>query len=193
MGQGAAKLDVAAYLVWENQQATRNELYRGEVFAMVGVRRVHGKVALNVAIALSRQLKGSPCEVFTESLKVQTDHNSIFYPDVFVTCDRADLQTELIFTAPTVIVEVLSESTQAYDRGLKFAAYRQIAALREYLLIDPDTRVVELYRRGAEGLFTLHDHTGQAQFSLTSIGCELTAADIFDGLDAHPQPDAAAA
>ncbi|MFM9880713.1 MAG: Uma2 family endonuclease [Burkholderiaceae bacterium] len=192
MGQGAAKLDVAAYLVWENQQATRNELYRGEVFAMVGVRRVHGKVALNVAIALSRQLKGSPCEVFTESLKVQTDHNSIFYPDVFVTCDRADLQTELIFTAPTVIVEVLSESTQAYDRGLKFAAYRQIAALREYLLIDPDTRVVELYRRGAEGLFTLHDHTGQAQFSLTSIGCELTAADIFDGLDAHPQSDAAA-
>lgn len=187
MGLAAKKLDLASYLHWEHQQATRNEFYRGEVFAMVGVRRTHGRVALNMAISLSRQLKGSPCEVFSESLKVQAAADMIFYPDVFVTCDAGDLKTDYIFTAPSVIVEVLSESTQAYDRGLKFAAYRQIVALKEYLLIDPDSRVVELYRRGAEGLFTLHDFTGVAQFSLTSIGCELTAADIFDGLEAAPQ------
>jgi Uma2 family endonuclease len=186
MGLPNAKFDLADYLAWEHEQPTRNEFYRGEVFAMVGARRVHGIVAGNVFASLKHQLRGSPCQVFTESLKVQAAKDTIFYPDVFVTCDPADLKTELIFTSPTVIVEVLSESTQAYDRGLKFAAYRQIAALTEYLLIDPDTRVVELYRRGAEGLFTLHDCTGRAEFSLTSIGCDLTAVEIFEGLESAP-------
>lgn len=186
MGLPVAKFSVDEFLKWENSQETRNELYRGEIFALVGVRRIHGKVSLKVARSLSDQLEGSPCEVYTESLKVQVAKDTIFYPDVFVTCDPTDLQTDMIFTAPTVIVEVLSESTQAYDRGLKFAAYRQIAALKEYLLIDPDNRVVELYRRGAEGLFTLHDFTGQSQISLTSIGCELTAEDVFAGLDQAP-------
>ncbi len=186
MGLPAAKLHVDEFLKWENQQPTRSELHRGEIFAMVGVRRIHGKVSLKVARSLSDQLEGSPCEVYTESLKVQVAKDTIFYPDVFVTCDETDLQTDMIFTAPTVIVEILSESTQAYDRGLKFAAYRQIAALKEYLLIDPDNRVVELYRRGADGLFTLHDFTGLAQISLTSIACELSASSLFDGLPLPP-------
>ena len=188
MGLPVAKFDVAEFLKWENQQLTRSELCRGEIFAMVGVRRIHGEVSLNVAGSLREHLKGSGCKVYTESLKVQVAQNTILYPDVFVTCDKDDLKTDMIFTAPMVIVEVLSESTQAYDRGLKFAAYRQIASLKEYLLIDPDSRVVELYRRGAEGLFTLHDFTGEALISLTSVGCELTAVGIFAGLDPATQP-----
>ncbi len=149
---------------------------------MVGVRRVHGLVGLNIAMSLKQQLQGSPCAVFVESLKIKVNEN-IFYPDVFVTCDKTDLQTDMIFTAPTVIVEVLSPSTQAYDRGLKFSAYRQIASLKEYLLVDPDTRVVELYRRGLDALFTLHDYTGQSSCELASIGCVLATADIFEGLN----------
>ena len=148
---------------------------------MVGVRRVHGTVTGNVFSALRHHVKGTPCQAFSESLKVKVNEN-IFYPDVFVTCDKADLQTDMIFTAPCVIVEVLSPSTQAFDRGLKFAAYRQITSLKEYLLVDPDTRVVELYRRGAEGLFTLHDYTGQSACELASIGCVLATLDIFEGL-----------
>lgn len=181
MGLPVAKLDLGEFLHWENQQTERHELYQGEIFAMVGVRRVHGLIGLNVAFSLKKQLHGSPCDVFVESLKLQVNQN-IFYPDVFVTCDIADLQTEMIFTSPTVIVEVLSPSTQAYDRGLKFAAYRQIASLKEYLLVDPDTRVVELYRRGAEGLFTLHDFTGQAACVLSSIDCTILTLEIFEGL-----------
>ena len=182
MGLPVAKLNLDQFMDWENEQNERHEFYQGEVFAMVGVRRVHGLVGLNVAMSLRQQLRGSPCTVFVESLKVKVNDN-IFYPDVFVTCNKADLQTDMIFTAPTVIVEVLSPSTQAFDRGLKFAAYRQITSLKEYLLVDPDTRVVELYRRGADTLFTLHDFTGQSSCELASIGCALATADIFEGLN----------
>lgn len=182
MGLPVAKLDLEQFIAWENEQAERHEFFRGEIFAMVGVRRVHGTVAGNVFSALRQHVKNTPCQAFSESLKVKVNEN-IFYPDVFVTCDKTDLQTDMIFNAPTVIVEVLSPSTQAFDRGLKFAAYRNIASLKEYALIDPDTRVVELYRRGADGLFTLHDYTHQPSCEFASIECVLATADIFEGLN----------
>lgn len=183
MGLPITKINLDDYLDWENQQTEqRHELYQGEIFAMVGVRRVHGIVTGNVFAALRQHVKGSPCQAFTESLKLKANQN-IFYPDVFVTCDKADLQTDMIFTAPTIIVEVLSPLTQAYDRGLKFAAYRQIKSLKEYALIDPDTLVVELFRRGADGLFTLHDYTGQAACEFASLGYTIALAEIFEGLE----------
>lgn len=176
------KPSLAEYLEWENRQDGRHEFHRGGIFAMVGVSRVHGIASGNIFVALKQHLKGSSCRVFTESLKVQVAEDSIFYPDVFVTCDPADLQTDYVFRAPTLIVEVLSESTKAFDRGLKFAFYRRLSSLKEYLLVDPDTRLVELFRRGDDGLFTLHDHTNTARFPLTSIGCELSLEDIFEGM-----------
>ena len=176
------RLSRAEFLEWENAQDERNEYYRGEVFAMLGARRVHGIVSLNVASALKSQLRGTPCRAFVENMKVQIADDAVFYPDVFVTCDAADLNTEYVFRAPTVVVEVLSESTQSYDRGAKFAMYRQIPQLREYLLIDPDSRSVELFRRGEDGLFTLHDFTEAGVFPLTSIGCELERTDVFEGV-----------
>lgn len=176
------KISLADFLEWENAQPERHEFYRGEVFAMVGVKRIHGLIAGNVFASLKQQLKGSPCQVFTEALKVQVDADSLFYPDVFVTCDAADLSTDYIFRAPSVVVEVLSDSTQAYDRGLKFTLYRRLAALREYVLIDPDLRLIEVYRRGDNGLFTLYDYTAEARFPLTAIGCELVTAEVFEGV-----------
>lgn len=176
------KISLADFIEWENAQPERHEFYCGEVFAMVGVKRIHGTISLNIATSLKQQLHGSPCQVFTEALKVQVDADSIFYPDVFVTCDTADLSTDYIFRAPSVVVEVLSDSTQAYDRGLKFTLYRRLAALREYVLIDPELRLIEVYRRGDNGLFTLYDYTAEARFPLTSIGCELVTADVFEGV-----------
>ena len=183
MGQALTRLTLQEFFDWENLQPERHEFHRGEVFAMVGARRVHGLVALNIAAALKTQLKGSPCRVFADSMKVQIAADTILYPDVFVTCDATDLRTELIFTAPTLVVEVLSPSTQSYDRGARFTLYRSITSLREYLLVDPDTREVQLFRRGADRLFTLHDLTGREQITLDSIGCELLASDVFDGVE----------
>lgn len=183
MGQALRKLSLQEFIAWENEQPERHEFVRGEVFAMVGGRRVHGRASLNIAMALGAQLKGSPCQVFSESMKVQVGFDTVCYPDVFVTCDPRDLRTDQIFTAPTLIVEVLSPSTQAYDRGIKFTLYRALASLREYLLVDPDTRELQLFRRGDDGLFTLHDLTGRDEVELRSIGCRLLAPDIFEGIE----------
>jgi Uma2 family endonuclease len=110
--------------------------------------------------------------------------DTILYPDVFVTCDRDDLRTDLIFRAPTVVIEVLSPATQAYDRSKKFALYRRVASLKEYVLVDPDTRRVESFRVGPEGLWTLHDMSESADLSLPSVGCTVPLAELFAGIDA---------
>ena len=183
MGHAQPIFSLDDFLAWEETQPERHEFVRGEVFAMVGARRVHGIVSGNIFATLRQQLRGSPCRAFNESMKLKAAENALFYPDVFVTCDPADLRTEQVFTAPTVVVEVLSPSTQAYDRGQKFTCYRSLASLREYLLVDPDTRELQLFRRGTDGLFTLHDLTGIPRVDLSSIGCSLPAEEIFDGLE----------
>ena len=183
MGSPLPKLTLEAYLAWENEQPEKHEFYRGEVFAMVGGRRIHGRVVNNLSTALSIALKGGACQVFSEGMKVQPADDTILYPDVFVTCDPADLRTEMIFTAPKLAIEVLSPSTQAYDRSQKFALYRRMASLQEYALVDPDTRRIEVFRIGADGLWVLHDMSELANLTLASVGCEMTLNDVFDGVD----------
>ena len=183
MGSPLPKLSLADFLRWENEQPERHEFYRGEVFAMVGARRVHGRVVGNLARALGNALSGSTCQVFSEGMKVQPSDDAILYPDVFVTCDPDDLHTEMIFRAPTLVIEVLSPSTQAHDRSQKFALYRRMASLKEYALVDPDTRRVEVFRVGADGLWVLHDMSDGPVVTLASVGCEVPMADVFEGVD----------
>lgn len=185
MGTPLLKQTLEDYLRWENEQPDRHEFHRGEIFAMVGARRVHGRVVANLTRALGNALHGSPCQVFSETMKVQPAADTILYPDIFVTCDAADLRAEMIFRAPKLVIEVLSPSTQAYDRSQKFALYRHLASLQEYALVDPDTRRIEVFRIGADGLWVLHDMSERPALALASVGCEVTMADIFDGVEAH--------
>ena len=183
MALPAHKQTLAEFLVWENEQDERHEFYRHEVFAMVGARRVHGLIGLNLGAALKSHLKGSACRAFVEGMKVQLADDTLFYPDVFVTCHAQDLKTEMVFRHPLLVIEVLSERTQAYDRGLKFAAYRTLDSLQEYVLIDPDTRRVEVFRRNERQLFELHDQTGAAEMHLASVDLRLAMAEVFDGVE----------
>jgi Uma2 family endonuclease len=183
------KLTLAAYLAWENAQPEKHEFHRGEVFAMTGGRRVHGRVMANLTREVGNALKGSPCQVFADTMKVQIDEDTVLYPDLFVTCDRADLATEQIFRAPSLGIEVLSPSTQAYDRSHKFALYRRIPSLREYVLVDPDTRRVEAFRRNAQDQWVLFDMSEDPVLELPCIGASVRMSDVFDGVD----PPAAAA
>ena len=183
MAGPAHKLLLDEFLTWENAHAERHEFYRGEVFAMVGARRVHGLIAGNLFAMLKSHLKGSACRAFVADMKIQVADDALFYPDVFVTCDAQDLKTELVFRQPKLIVDVLSPSTEAFDRGVKFAAYRQIDALQEYLLIDLDRRRVEVYRRNERGNFELHDQTGRAQLQLTSVDLTMAMCEVFDGVE----------
>jgi Uma2 family endonuclease len=186
MGSPLPKMTLAAFLDWENAQVEKHEFVRGEVFAMVGGRRVHGLVLGNAFASLKQQLRGTPCRVFADSMKLQIGED-IFYPDVFVTCDPNDLRTEQIFRGPKLLIEVLSPSTEGYDRGLKFALYRGLPSLLEYLLVHPDTREASLFRRGADGLFTLHDFNNEARIELASVGCVLDRDELFEGIEAEPQ------
>ena len=183
MGKALPKLSLADFLDWENQQPDKHEFYRGEVFAMVGGRRVHGVVVTNLTAALRALLRGTPCRVFAESMKVQPADDAILYPDVFVTCDAADLRTDMIFRAPKLVIEVLSPSTQAYDRSLKFALYRRLASLQEYALVDPDTRRIEVFRLDAIGQWVLHDMSEREALTLASVGCDIAMTDVFDGVE----------
>jgi Uma2 family endonuclease len=186
MQQTQAKLNVDAYLAWEAAQPERHEFYQGEVFAMTGARRLHGCIVSNLVRHLGNRLAGTPCRVFSEAMKVQIAEDTVFYPDVFVTCDREDLRTDTIFRAPSVVIEVLSPSTQGYDRSLKFALYRRLPSLREYVLVDPDTRRVEVFRLNAEGLFVLHDQSEAAAMTLATLAAEISLAEIFEGIDPPP-------
>ena len=180
------KLTLEAFLAWENEQAEKHEFHRGEVFAMVGARRAHGCVVGNLVRHFGNALAGSPCRVFHEGMKVQIAADTVLYPDVFVTCDKADLATEMIFRAPTLVVEVLSPGSQAYDRSQKFALYRGIASLQEYILVDSDTRRVEAFRRGPDNLWVLHDMSERVAMEAASIGASVALADVFDGIDPPP-------
>lgn len=185
------KLTLDEFLAWENEQPEKHEFHRGEVFAMVGARRAHGRVVSNLNRRLSERLDGTPCQVFTEGMKLQIADDTILYPDLFVTCDRADLATDQIFRAPTVVAEVLSPSTQGYDRGQKFLFYRTLASLKEYLLIDPDTRRVEVFRRTTAGAWLFLDLSEAGVLEVASFDLRVPLADVFDGVD--PPADAAPA
>ena len=178
-----AKLTLDAFLAWENAQPERHEFHRGEVFAAEAAGRVHGTVVSNLLCRVSQRLKGTPGQVFAHSMKIQIADDTILYPDVFVTCDKADLATEMIFRAPTVIFEVLSPSTQAYDRSQKFALYRRLPALKEYVLTDPETRRVEAFRVDANGRWYLHDMSDGTVLHLPALAIELPLAEVFDGID----------
>ncbi len=182
------RMTLQAYLEWENRQPDRNELVRGEVFAMVGAKRAHGCVVANLVRHLGNHLAGTACRAFTDGMKVQAADDTVLYPDLFVTCDRADLATELIFRAPTLVIEVLSPSTQSYDRSQKFALYRRIPSLQEYILIDPDTRRVEGFRRNELGQWVLHDMSDGDALEAASVGARVPLTEVFDGIDVPPAP-----
>ena len=179
----AQKLSLDDFLAWENQQVEKHEFHLGAVFAMVGGRRTHGRVVSNLNRRLAEQLEASPCQVFAEGMKVQIAVDTILYPDLFVTCDRADLATEMIFRSPTLVIEVLSPSTQAYDRSQKFALYRRLDSLQEYILVDPETRRIDGFRRGADGRWVLNDMSQDEVMDCASVGCKVALADIFQGLE----------
>ena len=183
MGDVLTKLSLQEFLDWENQQPERHEFHRGEVFRDGGCAAGAWADCTEHRSLLTMQVKASPCQVFANSMKLKVGADTILYPDVFVTCDAADLRTEQVFAAPAVVVEVLSPSTQSHDRGSKFTLYCSLPSVREYMLVDPDTREEQLFRRGADGLFTLHDMTGREQIRLESMGCELLASDVFDGVE----------
>lgn len=143
------RMTLDEFLGWEERQDGRHEFLQGEVVAMVGGTVAHNQIAGNVYTALRAELRGSPCRVFQETMRILAAE-SVFYPDVFVTCAAMDDRDRLA-TEPTVIVEVLSDSTSSYDHTTKNAAYRSLPSLTQYVLVHQRVAVVESFRRAGDG------------------------------------------
>ncbi|MGF1547658.1 MAG: Uma2 family endonuclease [Thiotrichales bacterium] len=175
---------VTDYLAWENEQPTKNEYLNGEVFAMVGATRRHNEIALNVATALKIHLDGARCRPYISDMKLHVRAaNAFFYPDVMVTCEESDHKADLYLESPALIVEVLSDSTQGYDRGAKFAAYRTLDSLKEYVLIDPEHRRTEIFRRNEEGLWVLYEFVGDKPVTIASVALTIAPEQSFNNVD----------
>ncbi len=158
----------------------------GEVYAMVGVRREHATVAVNIGTFLREHLRGTRCLTFIADMKLRVETaDAFFYPDIMVTCDERDRRADLYLEHPKLIVEILSISTAAYDRGAKFSAYRQIEALEEYALVDIDTRSVEIFRRQPGNEWLLHDYSAEPACCFESVGLTLEMARVFEDVEAE--------
>jgi Uma2 family endonuclease len=173
------------YLAFERGTDARHEYLDGHVYAMAGESIEHSRICVNVAGELRSLLKGRPCEVLSPNMKVVTSPSGLFsYPDAVVVCGEPQFYDERrdILLNPTVVFEVLSPSTEAYDRGEKFLRYRtQIAALAEYVLISQHRPLVEHYVRQPDGSWSYSSVSTLAEtVDLPSIDCRLPLSEIYD-------------
>jgi len=188
------RMSADEFLAWEATQTERHEFVQGEVFAMTGGRDRNNTVTLNLALALRQHLAGSGCRVYAGDLKLQVAAaDAFFYPDLMVTCSAADLADRLVKREPVLVVEVLSPSTEAFDRGDKFAHYRRLPSLREYLLVDVDRLRCDLYRKGADGLWVLHPAEAAEPLHLASVDLRLEADALWAELEPADAPGATGA
>ena len=180
----ALPFDADAYLAWEQEQTEKHEYCQGEAFAMVGARQEHVLVSVNLATALKQRLRGGPCRTYVADMKLRVAKaDAFFYPDVMVSCDARDHAAALFLEHPRVIIEVLSARTEAFDRGAKASAYRLLPSLREYVVVDVDTRRLEVYQRTDQDEWRLRDCLPEEGLCrLAALELELPFAEIFEDL-----------
>lgn len=174
------------YLEIERKAEYKSEFYKGEMFAMSGGSRWHARIAVRLTSLLGQHLSGKKCEPFTSDMRVLATPSGLYtYPDFSVACDEpqfADPHVDTLIN-PTLLVEILSPSTENYDRGKKAKLYRDIPSLQELLFISQDTYDVELYRRQSDGNWLLIEAKGlESAITLTSIGYTLPLSELYENV-----------
>jgi Uma2 family endonuclease len=171
------------YLTLERNASYKSEFHDGQIYAMTGASRKHNLITVNIAGVLRSQLKKRPCEAYTNDMRVKAaEAHSYHYPDIVVVCGTPQFEDAQLDTLlnPTLLIEVLSPSTEAYDRGGKFAHYRKIATLREYLLVTHNLPSIERYVRQGD-VWILTEALGfEASVPLESIDCVLSLREVYD-------------
>lgn len=174
-----SKLSPQDYLAQERLSDTKHEYMNGEIFAMTGASFAHNLICMNLGASLHHQVKKRPCHVLPSDQRVQLQDGYV-YPDVTVVCGKPEFFDKDNLTNPTVIIEVLSPSTADYDGSGKFARYRQLASIQEYLLIAQDKAHVMHYVRQDASHWLLAEYLEKsADFELPSIQCRLALAEIY--------------
>lgn len=173
-------LTVPQYLEAEKTASVRHEYIAGQVYAMAGASDAHNTITGNFFAVLRSHLRGGPCRVFVSDMKLRIEAADVFYyPDVLVTCDPED--SEPYFkTRPTIIVEVMSPSTNVTDHREKALAYQKIDSLREYVLVAQDQIKVEMYRRDKNGNWWLETLGPEHTIELESVNLEIPVKDLYE-------------
>jgi Uma2 family endonuclease len=178
------------YLALERKADVKSEYCNGHIIAMAGVSRQHSMIAGNGYRKIGNQFEDRPCEVHVSDMRVRVSPTGLYtYPDVVAVCGEAEFEDDKVDTLlnPTMIVEVLSPTTEAYDRGDKFAQFRQLTSLREYVLIAQNKVLVERYTRQGEEWLLKEFRSLDESLRLDSIDCEISLRDIYNKVDFPPE------
>ena len=171
------------YLLVEEASPIRHEFFDGEIYAMAGGTAEHAQLCVNITTALSTQLKGKPCRVFSSDLMVRVTESGLgTYPDASVVCGELEFDADTgrrTLLNPTVLVEVLSDSTEDYDRGAKFEHYQKLASLREFVLVSSTQKLIEVFRRSPSGWIHSVARDGGA-LQLASVDVTLAVDDLYE-------------
>lgn len=172
------------YLMLERASNAKHEYYDGEIFAMVGASEAHNLIVTSTVFSLYGQLRARPCRIYSSDMRVRVSATGLYtYPDLIVVCGESQFTDDTFETLanPTVIAEVLSDSTERYDRGKKFQHYRALASLCEYLLIAQDAAHIEHFVRQDDGSWRLTEADGTAAtLALPMIDCALPLAEVYE-------------
>ena len=177
------------YLELERKSPHKSEYYKGEIFAMAGAKRSHNLIVTNLCRELSSSLKEKPCEVYPSDMRVKNKVDQFYtYPDVTIVCGKPEFlnATEDVLLNPQIIIEVLSESTEKYDRGAKFSLYRNIPSVMEYILVSSNERKVESFRRNGSDWIFRESSEGEV-FQFQSLDVVLKIEDIYEKVELSPK------
>lgn len=184
--QAVKQYTVEEYLAFERASTEKHEYYRGEIFSMSGASLRHNRIQMNFLRETGIFLKGKGCDVFGSDLRVHIPYNSLYtYPDAVIVCGEPDIRDKETDTLlnPAVLAEVLSKSTESYDRGNKFALYREIVSLKEYILIASEAVGIEHYTKQENGTWVLKELKQPTDsLYITTIGFSLPLAELYSGV-----------
>ncbi len=178
------------YFIWEEKQLEKHELIDGRVYALTGGTKNHSAIKLNIGSLIKAHLRGSRCRVFNSDLKVNILHMPNYtYPDLSVICDDRDRENPMYITYPCLVVEVLSDSTEAYDRGKKFDKYRRNPNLVDYVLASSAEIAIDIYHKNDAGEWVILSYRAGDRVELKSIGLSVASEQFYEEIVFEPQPD----
>ena len=177
------KLTPAEYFAWEEQQELKHEYFDGEVFAMSGGTKEHSRISLNITTLLDIHLGEGNCQIFNSDARVKIQESEKYtYPDASVTCDELDRQTNQFLSYPCLIFEVLSPSTEAYDRGKKFKLYQRSSTLIDYVLVDAEEISIEVFHKNDRDRWEVVSYGAEDTVELESINLLFPIERVYRGV-----------
>ncbi|HLO84118.1 MAG TPA: Uma2 family endonuclease [Nostocaceae cyanobacterium] len=169
------------YLEAEKSSPIKHEYIQGQIYAMAGASDAHVTITANLVALLRNHIRGSGCRLYVADMKARIESLDIFYyPDVMVTCDQRDRDFEYFKCYPSLIIEVLSPSTEAFDRGDKFSDYQELDTLQEYVLVSQTRQRVDCFRRNSQGQWVLYSYRENQELQLTSVNFSCPLANVYE-------------